>query len=169
MYVFTHALLGGALGVAVKNSRHCLVMGTVGGILPDVPMGVQIVYTVVSGMNPWDIKWWKPTVVVSDAFHSLPICLILLVAGWGKPSIRSLALGMVSHSVADVLTHTITSEFTATYLWPLPWQLGKLLGVWEYRRGPGRLLPKWPEFLVEAASITAIAYSLLKRKQVQET
>ena len=165
MFVYSHAVVGAALGALVRNTKSAMLWGAGGGVLPDVPMGVQIGITLLSGHSPWHIKWSSATVTISDALHSLPLCSLLLVCGWSRPQFRALALGLVSHSLMDAMTHTVTPDFKASYMWPLKWQLGSLIGIWEYRRAKDALVPKLPEVILDVAAGAVVAVKVRQRQK----
>jgi hypothetical protein len=86
------------------------------------------------------------------ALHSIPVWVALVGVAYfiAWPPLLSFALGSLSHTLIDALSHKDPKYWQndAGFLWPLSFQLARYSGIWEYRIDHGVLRPKPFEAIV---------------------
>lgn len=143
MQTYTHLLMGAAAG-AVLYPGNLKAQGAiiVGSVLPDLTMIPSYIMDVLKGRIPM-AQQGKGTVLAKEIGHSILITLPLFLLSNG--SVKALFLGILLHIVIDILTHGDIGKADQTFVWPLQRWLSnpaKIFAVWDYRRGPGILIPK---------------------------
>jgi hypothetical protein len=165
MQAYSHVFVGAAIAATVRpGSFIAMAVGALGGLIPDLPIGLQVFVDKLKGRKPFSTEdgtgFWF---IVKEISHSpLFFLYLLLPASFQHPLVDLLFFGIYSHWVVDALTHC-GPEFRNTdqsLLWPLDVfgvkpKLGQITGVWEYRYNYKDPLakrsifqPKMPEALI---------------------
>jgi membrane-bound metal-dependent hydrolase YbcI (DUF457 family) len=158
MQTYTHAWIGGAVGVILfPNNIAGQIACVAGSILPDVVMIPQFLWDKVNGRQP--LKTQSSFLMsLKEIAHSLPIWSILTIVGATILStydiLFAIGVGGLLHVFIDIITHGTGPKENRPYwdtdvkfMWPTRTDL-RPLGLWEYRYGHGVLAPKPFEFFV---------------------
>jgi len=127
-----HAMVNFALLERDENARWVLA----GAVLPDLPNVVFFAYhRVLLGQSAEEMysrafhtNAWQ---LVMAPFHAMPLVLLLMAMGAVRKSgaIIALALSMLLHDFADLLTHHSDAH---RHLWPLSdWRWASPVSYWE--------------------------------------
>jgi hypothetical protein len=179
MYTYTHALVGFSLGGVLSKKLSVRLACALGATMPDWYLLYNVGYNLLASGETVIRDMGMFGYYFSHAAHSCLIWAALItwwnfLSGTGRAA-RAIFVGMLSHIGVDMLTHS-NPGFAASdagLAWPLKVQLGQIFGMWDYRYGPGILIPKTPEILLCVMlgiyAIFAIREELYPlRKQVPE-
>jgi hypothetical protein len=157
MQTYSHILVGACVGAGLfPDDLVAQAASVVGATLPDVVQMPKFLLDRARGRQP--LAEVSPEILrFKFAFHSIPVWATLAGLGYfiGWSPFLAFALGSLSHTLIDALTHKESKywENDAGFLWPLSFQLARVTGVWEYRIDHGVLRPKPFEALVCAAAL----------------
>lgn len=132
-------------------------------VAPDIPTAIKLVEGKLRGVNTMtDEHQSEEFVLLKSIVHSIPLALVVVIAGIWLPLLVPTGIGWLIHNLVDLTTHGRKSYTTDNlFLWPLRADIAQYLGFWEYRIGPGVLKPKPFEAVVDAALIAFIIYRIL--------
>ena len=165
MYTPTHLLITLAAASLLKKSdstnyQKFLVWSGIGSVLPDIPLVIQMVYNWLHGVVWLLHKNWI-TAIIGEIFHSLLVwsvmlilveLLLLAISSKSILALKFLSLGSIGHVLIDAITHG-SGILGHSYLWPLNYRLGHLVGFWLYFV-PGKTFSlKWWEVAIFSFSL----------------
>ena len=156
---YTHVLVGACIGVGLFPSDLVSQAACVAGAgLPDVVQMPKYLMDRAQGRQP--LAEVPPQILrLKFAFHSIPVwaavTAVAFFLGWG--AFLAFALGSLSHTLIDALTHKDEKYWQndAGFVWPSTLRLARYTGVWEYRIDHGVLRPKPLE---AALCVAALAF-----------
>lgn len=159
MQTYTHVLIGACVGASLfPNDLYAQATCVAGATLPDVVQMPKYVLDRARGRQP--LAEVPPEILrLKFALHSIPMWALLAgvayFVGWSPLS--AFALGGLSHTLIDALTHKEPKYWQndAGFVWPLSYRLARYSGVWEYRIDHGVLRPKAFEAMV---CVVALAF-----------
>jgi hypothetical protein len=163
---YTHVLLGACIGASLfPNDLMAQAASVAGATLPDVVQMPKFVLDRARGLQP--LAEVPPGILrLKFAFHSIPVWAALSWAMYfvSWPPLLAFALGGLSHTLIDALTHKEPKYWQndAGFLWPLPFQLARYSGLWEYRIDHGVLRPKPFEAIVCVAALASWSWINLR-------
>lgn len=162
MQPYTHPLVGALLGTLLcPHDNLAIAACFCGASCPDVVMAPQWLKEKARGKKPL-VKISKEAAVAIEISHSLILWIIatglsmLLPWTW----LPAFLIGGVSHVVIDSVSHAdekyLAGVLETGFIWPLPWKIGRFVGFWTYRHGPGDMRPKPIEIIIDVVLIISI-------------
>ncbi len=164
MQTYTHALLGGCLGIALFPQLPSVQFACIAGsVLPDVVQMPKYLLDKMRNKKPLE-HVPNSIVLLKNMAHSLLFWGALSLIAWysSVSVVVACCIGGLVHCMVDALTHCDPKyKYDAGFLWPLNIQLADYTGIWDYRIDHGVLWPKLPEAIVDAAAVTFILLAYL--------
>lgn len=153
MLVYTHLAVGFTIGkVFFPENFFAQVVIWIGAVVPDIPVAGKLFWDVLRKKKPFEEES-KIYRISADVSHSLLFWLPSLLIS------LFFFIGVYSHLFLDVISHKIKDKGTEDpgYLWPIPVDLKKYFGLFNYQIGePGGLKPSWQEKVIIAVCIVII-------------
>ena len=161
MQPYTHPLMGALAGIVFfPDNMWAQGACIIGSGLPDVPIALQVVVDKLKKRplfsNEQEGSFWFLTKELSHSPLLWIGCIAagLTVSGFFAMLSLAFGIGVMSHCLIDMLTHC-GMDFRATdqsLAWPfyqmgLVPKLGGVFGIWDYRRNPPTLKPKFIEVM----------------------
>jgi hypothetical protein len=172
MQTYTHVLMGGVIAAIFFRDNTLAQVGCiVASAVPDLTMVPQYLKDLVAKRQPMTQQSDK-LILWKEIGHSFLLWFLLTVLGatllakFG-PTLLATALGGLTHTIVDILTHGTGPRENRPYwdtdvkfMWPTSMDL-RPLGVWEYRIAHGVLRPKPVEAMVDVLCLGIIVWFLL--------
>lgn len=158
MRTYSHGVVGYLLYLRGSARERALAAG--GGVLPDVVLALGFVPHVLEPHVPSPVLadlhhvlhfGWAHT--LTEVMHSFLFVAVLLIIGWfGARTLVPVAVGMMAHAVADLLTHRVWSY---NHFLPLPF---------EPVRSPVSYTSTWFTILEHSALLAFVVWYVKRRK-----
>jgi hypothetical protein len=165
MQTYTHLLIGGAISASLFPHQPLIQAAFIAGsIAPDLVMVPTYVLDKLAGRQPMTDQG-KMTIVLKEISHSLFISIALIFLLKKGSPLNAFGWAMWLHIVIDGLTHCDYGAADQTCMWPFHHRfskLGSVIGIWDYRYGPGILKPKPFELGVDVTCLALWLVILFK-------
>ncbi len=169
MHTYSHFVIGTVAGkMLFPNSVAAQIVLVTASVLPDLVMVPQFLMDKVRHKQPL-AEQSKGLLFAKSASHSIPLWFTIALLPallpflsttptqeqlWFQGVVLAFLIGWLLHLIIDCFTHN-GKEYSDTEtgcFWPSPIR-PQILGMWEYRYGPGILQPKPLEAAIDAGLV----------------